>query len=73
MRVSDHHLQWAVLRELFRAWHDLCFPTNMLYKLAAPIKPYFSEKLGISQCKSRKGIPVRGWFGWDIVKEGVTE
>ena len=61
-------LAWDKVRPSFRKWYkDNRNPKNTIKD--ADIKGYLNSKLGEFAITTRKGVNVRGWFGWRLKTE----
>ena len=63
-------LNWSVLKEVFRHWHDKNYPDKKLGPyIPGSIKQYFINRLGEFHDTTRNGIKCVGWYGWQIKPE----
>ena len=60
-------LQWNVLKERFRAWHDgHCAGQPLPHNIPSITKKYFSDRLGGFHDTNRGGVKCVGFFGWRL-------
>lgn len=63
----NDYIQWNVLREHFRIWHDQKFPEKVLNHQAAHIKVYFTGYLGGWHKTRVNNVQVNGFLGVKLV------
>lgn len=63
-------IPWSILRNHFRAWHDIRYSNKKLSIRGDEARNYFDGKLGTMKSSSLRGANIRGYFGWKLSKGG---